>query len=399
MPGYQDGGITDPILGLSQRIPPSNQQAEQGLIGALLANNRAYDRVADFLVAEHFIDPINARLFDAVKRRVEAGQLADAITLKAEFENSGVLEEVGGVAYLAQLLANMVGVVNAGEYGRAIHDAWIRRQLIEIGEVVVNNAFGTEPTLDGKQQIEHAEGELFRLATRGGNEGAFVGFEVALAAAITAAEKAFQRSGAVSGLTTGLRDLDKKTGGLHESDLVILAGRPGMGKTALATKIAFGAARALMQDALQAGPDTVPRSVAIFSLEMSYEQLATRLLGEAARVSVDRIRRGEVGTRDFDRFVEVSRELRSLHAVHRRHRRDHDVCAAHPLPAAEAHEGTEPRRGGLPAADAAQPGHEAGEPRAGDQPGHPGAEGPGEGAERSRARPFAAEPPSREPRG
>ena len=304
---------TSPLLGLSQRIPPSNQQAEQALLGALLANNKAYERIADFLAADHFVDPIHARVFHAISRRIEAGQLADAVTLKAEFEHSGVLDEVGGTAYLAQLLSSMVGVINAGEYGRAIHDAWIRRQLIDIGEVVVNNAFGLEPELDGKGQIEHAEGELFKLATKGGSEGGLVSFESALTAAITIAEKAFQRSGAVSGLTTGLRDLDKKTGGLHESDLVILAGRPGMGKSALATKIAFGAARALMQDAADAGPGTLPKgSVAIFSLEMSCEQLATRLLSEESRVSGDKIRRGEIGTKEFNRFVEVSRELQSL---------------------------------------------------------------------------------------
>ena len=168
-------------------------------------------------------------------RRVEAGQLADAVMLKAEFEHSGVLDEVGGTAYLAQLLTAMVGIINAGEYGRAVHDAWIRRQLIDIGEVVVNDAFGMTGELGGAEQIEAAEEKLFRLATEKGQDGGFVSFERALTDAIGIAEKAFHRTGAVSGLTTGLRDLDKKTGGLHPSDLLILAGRPAMGKTALAT--------------------------------------------------------------------------------------------------------------------------------------------------------------------
>ncbi len=305
--------IDPPLLGLSHRHPPSNDRAEMALLGALLANNKAYERISEFLAPEHFVDPVHGRIYQAIVRRVEAGQLADAITLKAEFEHSGLLDEVGGTAYFAQLLTSMVGIINAGEYGKAVHDAWLRRQLIDIGEVVVNNAFGAEAELDGRQQIELAESALFRLATQGGNDGGFVTFERALTEAILGAERAFRRSGHVSGLTTGLRDLDKKIGGLHTSDLMILAGRPGMGKSALATKIAFGAAHALMREARAEDPNGVPKgSVAIFSLEMSAEQLATRLLAEESRVSGDRIRRGEIGQRDFDRFVQVSREIAGL---------------------------------------------------------------------------------------
>jgi replicative DNA helicase len=302
-----------PLLGLSQRIPPSNLEAEQALLGALLANNKAYERVSDFLAPEHFADPIHGRIFAAIARRCDAGQLADAVTLKAEFEHAGVLDEVGGTAYLAQLLAAMVGIINAGEYGRAIHDAWLRRQLIDIGETVVNNAFGAEPELNGSQQVEAAEQALFELAARGGSDHTLLPLERALAQAIDAAERAFHRAGHVSGLSTGLRDLDKKTGGLHPSDLIVLAGRPGMGKTALATKIAFGAARALVEEARRADPNAAPRAtVAVFSLEMSAEQLATRLLAELARISGDRIRRGDIGQKEFDRFVQVSREMASL---------------------------------------------------------------------------------------
>src|SRR5208283_3462828 len=129
--------IDSPLLGLSQRLPPSNLQAEQALLGALLANNKAYERTCGFLKPEHFADPIHARIYGAIARRINAAQLADAVTMKAEFEHSGVLDEVGGTAYLAQLLSAMVGIINAGEYGRAIHDAWLRRQLIDIGETVV----------------------------------------------------------------------------------------------------------------------------------------------------------------------------------------------------------------------------------------------------------------------
>jgi replicative DNA helicase len=305
-----------PLFGLSQRMPPTNLAAEQALLGALLANNKAYERVSEFLIAEHFADPIHGRIYEAIRRRLENNQLADPVMLRAEFEHSGILEEVGGTAYLAQLLTAMVGIINAGDYGRAIYDAWIRRQLIDIGEVTVNNAFGADPELDGTNQIEAAEQALFDLAAKGGNEGAMITFEQALVKAIEVATAAFKNQGAVSGLDTGLRDLNKKTGGLHPSDLMILAGRPGMGKTALATKIAFGAAQALLKNARAENPNAMPtQTVAIFSLEMSSEQLATRLLAEESRVSGDKIRRGEIGHKDFENFVKVSREISSLPLV------------------------------------------------------------------------------------
>ena len=304
----------DGLLGLSQRMPPQNLEAEQALLGALLANNKAYERVSEFLAPDHFVDPVHARIFAAIQRRVEAGQLADAVTLRAEFEHNGVLDEVGGAAYLGQLLTAMVGVINAGEYGRVIHDCWMRRQLVDLGEVVVNRAFGgLDAELDGRQQLEAAEQALFDLAKDNGAEGGFVHFEKALAQAVHHAAAAFSNPGGVSGLSTGLRDYDAKTGGLHPSDLLILAGRPAMGKTALATKIAFGAARSIMRKAREVDPNAVPRGgVAIFSLEMSADQLATRLLSEESRISGDRIRRGDISQRDFDRFLEVSREMQSL---------------------------------------------------------------------------------------
>ncbi|MBB5374115.1 replicative DNA helicase [Acidocella aromatica] len=307
---------TLPTPGLSQRLPPSNVQAEQALLGALLANNKAYERVSEFLTAEHFADPIHGRIYAAIQRRCEAGQIADPVTLRAEFEHSGMLDEVGGNAYLAQLLSAMVGIINAGDYGRVIRDAWLRRQLIDIGETVVNRAFGAEPELDGAGQIEAAEQTLFNLATQGGAERSGITFKAALIEAIELASKAFQNQGSVSGLDTGLRDLNKRTGGLHKSDLVILAGRPGMGKTALVTKIAFGAAKAMLDNARAENPNAMAKEcVAVFSLEMSSDQLATRLLAEQARISGDKIRRGEISSRDFDTFVKVSREISDIPLV------------------------------------------------------------------------------------
>jgi replicative DNA helicase len=302
--------VDSPLLGLSQRLPPANYEAEQALLGALLANNKAYDRVAEFLIPEHFADPVHGKIFAAIARRCARSEIADPITLRAEFEHSGVLDEVGGTGYLAKLLTAMVGIINAADYGRTIRDAWLRRQLIDIGEVVVNRAFGAEPELDGAQQIEAAEQTLFDLAKHGVADGGHITFEVALTRAIEVASAAFKNQGAVSGLDTGLRDLNKKMGGLHPSDLIILAGRPGMGKTALATKIAFGAARALLANARTENPNAMAKkAIAVFSLEMSADQLATRLLAEEARVSADRIRRGEISARDFDNFVKVSREI------------------------------------------------------------------------------------------
>jgi replicative DNA helicase len=310
-PAPASGG--DGLFGLSQRLPPANLEAEQALLGALLANNKAYERVSEFLAAEHFADPVHGRIFTAIQRRVEAGQLADAVTLRAEFEHNGLLDDAGGAGYLAQLLSAMVGVINAGEYGRVIHDAWMRRQLIDVGETLVNRAFGAEPELDARQQLEAAEQNLFDLSKDNAAQGGFVSFERALANAVEMAATAFSNPGGVSGLSSGLRDLDRKTGGLHKSDLVILAGRPGMGKTALATKIAFGAAQAILRKARDTDPNALPRGgVALFSLEMSADQLATRLLAEESRISGDRIRRGDIAQRDFDRFVEVSRELQTL---------------------------------------------------------------------------------------
>ncbi|MGE4046986.1 MAG: replicative DNA helicase [Acetobacteraceae bacterium] len=292
---------------------PANVQAEQALLGALLANNRAFDRVSEFLTAEHFAEPVHAQIYQAIARRIESGRLADPVTLKAELENSDVLTEAGGAAYLARLVTAMVGIANAADYGRTIYDAWVRRELLGIAEEISSGALGIQNELPALEQIEKAEQSLFRLAVSGKTSNGFISFDRALSGAIAGAQRAFGSAGGVSGLTTGLRDLDSKLGGLHPSDLIIIAGRPGMGKTALATKIAFGAARSVQVGAHeQPGEARRTQQVAVFSLEMSADQLATRLLSEEARISGDRIRRGDIGQKEFDKFVGISRELSSL---------------------------------------------------------------------------------------
>jgi replicative DNA helicase len=305
------GARAAPLAGLSQRVPPHNLEAEQALLGAILTNNRAYERVAEYLAPEHFADAVHGRIFEAAGRRIARGQIADAVTLKSDLANDPVLEEVGGAAYLGQLIAASVTIVNAHDYGRAIFDSYLRRQLIDVGEEVVNSAFAPPEGMDGEAQIEAAEQRLFDLATQGVGERSVIGFVKAAQMAVEAANNAFRRTGHVSGLATGLADLDAKLGGLHPSDLVILAGRPGMGKSSLATCMAVGAARAQLAD-VERGAAEKTKAIVIFSLEMSAEQLATRILSDRASVSSDRIRRGAIEHAEFEKFYQASVELQHL---------------------------------------------------------------------------------------
>jgi replicative DNA helicase len=296
------------------RTPPYNDDAEQALLGGLLISNASYSRVCDFLLPEHFGNAVHARIYFAIGKLVERGQIADPVTLKNLFDQDGGLTEIGGAQYLVRLAGAAVTIINAEDYGRHIHDLYLRRQLIGIGEDVVNEAYRQDLDNPAPHQIEAAERKLFDLATAGRSEGGFRGFGAALSSAIESAEAAFKKSGKTVGVATGFVDLDKKLGGLHPSDLVILAGRPSMGKTALATNIAFNAVRAY-----RPGPDSDGRSIAedgavvgFFSLEMSAEQLATRILAEESGVSSDRIRRGDVSRDDFDRFLRASHQLQAL---------------------------------------------------------------------------------------
>jgi replicative DNA helicase len=293
------------------RTPPHNFEAEMALLGALLANNRAFDRVSEFLRADHFADARHGRIYEALGKLIERGLIANPVTLKNYFEQDNALAEIGGTQYLARLAGSVVTVINALDYAKTIFDLHLRRQIIALGEEMVNRAFAFDLDAEAKQQIESAEQRLFDLATTGEIEGGPAPFSRALGAAIDLAQTAYKRDSHVTGVTTGLRDLDKKLGGLHPSDLVVLAGRPSMGKTALATKVAFSAALAYKERRNDDGSLEVIEGakVAFFSLEMSSEQLATRLLSEETEIPSDKIRRGEVKGEDFPRFVEVSQRL------------------------------------------------------------------------------------------
>ncbi|MGB4107694.1 MAG: replicative DNA helicase [Alphaproteobacteria bacterium] len=289
---------------VSYRVLPHNQDAEQGLLGALLVDNRAYEKVGDFLRGEHLFLPAHQRIFDAIVKMIDRGQTASPVTLKNYFEKDDDLKEVGGAEYLADLAASVVSVINAHDYARTIYDLHLRRSLISIGEEVVNEAFDHDIERGATDTIEMAEARLYELAETGEVKGSFVTLRTSVLAAIEHAEKAYKSDGNVTGVTTGLIDMDKILGGLQNSDLVILAGRPSMGKTALATNIAFAAANKYAETGGAQGA-----IVGFFSLEMSSDQLASRILADQSNIASDAIRKGTIKQEDFRAFAEASQRL------------------------------------------------------------------------------------------
>ncbi len=290
--------------GGTYRMMPHNLEAEQGLLGALLVDNRAYERVGDFLRPEHFFAAAHSRIYEAVVTLTERGQSASPVTLKSYFEKDEDLAHVGGAEYLADLAANVVSVINTADYGRTIYDLHLRRELIALGEGIVNESFSHTLDKDANATIENAEARLFKLAETGEIRGGFTTLRDSVLTAIEIAEVAYKTEGHVTGVSTGLRDLDKKLGGLHPSDLLILAARPSMGKTSLAVNIAFNAAKLYAESGGKEGG-----IVGFFSLEMSSDQLATRILADQSGISGDAIRKGNIQENDFRRFVEASQKL------------------------------------------------------------------------------------------
>ncbi len=296
------------------RQAPHNIEAEQALLGAILLNNAAYDRVMDFLEAEHFFEPVHQRIYDIAGQIIRSTKLASPITLKTFFEDEEIAEGVTIQQYLARLSASATTIINAADYGRAIYDLATRRNLILIGEELVINAYDAPVDLSPDKQIEEAESRLYEIAEQGRYGGGFLTFKHALTDAIDMAGKAYKRDGGLSGIATGLTDVDSKMGGLQASDLIIIAGRPSMGKTALATNIAFEIARAHQFEIKSDGSKESINGgvVGFFSLEMSAEQLATRIIAEQSGIPSEQIRRGKINDGDFQRLVGVSRDLQSI---------------------------------------------------------------------------------------
>ncbi len=290
---------------------PHNIEAEQALLGALLLNNDVYDRVASIIDESHFYDPVHGRIYDVAARKIQKNMLASPVTVKAFLADDPGLAELGGPAYLARLAASAVSIFDVRHYAQLIHDMSLRRNLIAVGEEIAARAATMDVDLAPAEQIVEAEQQLYRLGETGRSDTGFQSFVKAVTDAVDVANAAYQRDGGLAGLATGLVDLDQKLGGLHPSDLLIIAGRPSMGKTSLATNIAFHIARKYRKGTLPDGSEGAVEGgvVGFFSLEMSAEQLAARVLSEAAEIPSELIRRGEMTEQGMRRFFEAAKEI------------------------------------------------------------------------------------------
>jgi replicative DNA helicase len=296
------------------REAPHNLEVEQALLGAILINNEAFYRVSDFLKPEHFFEGVHQKIFTVAGDLIRLGKVATPITIKTFLPEN---LDIGGISfsqYLARLAAEATTVINAEDYGRTIYDLAIRRHLINLGEGMVNVAYDAPVELSPQAQIEDAERKLYELAEIGRYGSGFLAFTHALTIAVDMAARAYQRDGKLSGLASGFRDLDSRMGGLQASDLIIVAGRPGMGKTAFATNIAYNVAKAWQGTIRHDGHyETLHGGiVGFFSLEMSAEQLATRIISEQTTIPSHKMRRGDIDARLFEVIREKARELEKV---------------------------------------------------------------------------------------
>ncbi|WP_175868740.1 replicative DNA helicase [Bartonella gabonensis] len=291
----------------SFRQLPHNIEAEQALLGAIFINNDSLDRVSDFLKPEHFFEPLHKKIYAVLSHLIKTGKRVDPVTIKPYIQMEEKIGDITVYQYVVRLAKEAVTIINAEDYGRVIYDLFIRRSLINLGTQVVNTAFDAPVELTPTQQIETVENQLFELAEKGKYGGGFENFNEAVKKAIDMASAAKKRSSQLSGIATHIKTLDEKMGGLQASDLIILAGRPGMGKTSLATNIAFNIANAYNHNGnIQENEGGV---VGFFSLEMSSEQLATRIISEQTEVSSSDIRRGNISDEQFSKIIRAVNQL------------------------------------------------------------------------------------------
>ena len=295
----------------SLEYSPHNIDAEQALLGTLLINNDVFESIHLIVQVEHFFDPLHSRIFEIISQKILKSALASPITIKSYFVGDSALDELGGASYLVRLASSAISTFAAKEFAVLIRDMSLRRSLINVANDISQKATTIEINSEPEEQIVEAEQALYNLSTQGKEDTGFKSFVSATTEAIEFASKAYQREGSLSGLSTGLIDLDKKLGGLNPSDLVIIAGRPSMGKTALATNIAYNIARENINSNASLNNDKklIGGVVGFFSLEMSSSQLAARILSEASQVPSDQIRRGEMTEDEFRRFVESAQKL------------------------------------------------------------------------------------------
>ena len=284
---------------------PSNIEAEQALIGSILVNNDILDEVSNIISNKEFHDPLHSKIYILIENLHNKGMIANPITLKTSFENDDNLSEIGGAEYLVKLTRFSSSVKQAIDYAKIIHEKFVKRELVKISENLSDDAMNRSEERTGDNIIQDTEKMLFDLAERGTFQQSFLKFNQALDQTIEMATNAMKSDQGIVGIPTGLDDLDERLGGLHKSDLVIIAGRPSMGKTALATNIAYYAAKKIMDDNKKS-------SIAFFSLEMSSEQLSTRILSEQSRIKSNDIRRGKVTEEEFNRLIETSRNIHQL---------------------------------------------------------------------------------------